>query len=105
MSGQPRFVSPFYRPQCLAAAAPAGKAKLTHPGKAILAGKEVCPPLGIKIKNLFGSLKAPFGLTVQMLISSLIFVYMTPVTANRAVMRLKTQLFSVNRVLGTLVKK
>ncbi|XP_031157088.1 tricarboxylate transport protein B, mitochondrial [Sander lucioperca] len=39
MSGQPRFVSPFYRPQCLAAAAPAaGKAKLTHPGKAILAG-------------------------------------------------------------------
>ncbi|XP_032395078.1 tricarboxylate transport protein B, mitochondrial [Etheostoma spectabile] len=39
MSGQPRFVSPFFRPQCLAAAAPAaGKAKLTHPGKAILAG-------------------------------------------------------------------
>lgn len=42
MSGQPRFVNPFYRPQCLAAAAPAGKAKLTHPGKAILAGKKVC---------------------------------------------------------------
>lgn len=41
MSGQRRFVSPFYRPQCLAAAAPAGKAKLTHPGKAILAGREV----------------------------------------------------------------
>lgn len=41
MSAQPRFVSPFYRPQCLAAAAPAGKAKLTHPGKAILAGKKV----------------------------------------------------------------
>ncbi|XP_044296653.1 tricarboxylate transport protein, mitochondrial [Varanus komodoensis] len=32
------FVSPFPRPRCLAAAAPAGKAKLTHPGKAILAG-------------------------------------------------------------------
>ncbi|KAL7986810.1 hypothetical protein Chor_013093 [Crotalus horridus] len=31
------FVSPFARPRCLAAAAPAGKAKLTHPGKAILA--------------------------------------------------------------------
>ncbi|XP_076005643.1 tricarboxylate transport protein B, mitochondrial [Genypterus blacodes] len=31
-------VSPFPRPPCLAAAAPAGKAKLTHPGKAILAG-------------------------------------------------------------------
>lgn len=43
MSGQPRFVNPFYRPQCLAAAAaaPAGKAKLTHPGKAILAGRKV----------------------------------------------------------------
>lgn len=40
MSGQ-TFVSPFHRPQCLAAAAPAGKAKLTHPGKAILAGKKV----------------------------------------------------------------
>jgi len=26
-------------PRSLAAAAPAGKAKLTHPGKAILAGK------------------------------------------------------------------
>ncbi|KAI4816278.1 hypothetical protein KUCAC02_008610 [Chaenocephalus aceratus] len=38
MSVQPRFVSPFYRPRCLAAAAPAGKAKLTHPGKAIMAG-------------------------------------------------------------------
>lgn len=32
------FGSPFLRPHCLAAAAPAGKAKLTHPGKAILAG-------------------------------------------------------------------
>lgn len=32
------FGSPFHRPHCLAAAAPAGKAKLTHPGKAILAG-------------------------------------------------------------------
>lgn len=43
MSGQPGFVSPFHRPRCLAAAAaPAGKAKLTHPGKAILAGKKVC---------------------------------------------------------------
>ena len=40
MSGQPRFVSPFHRPQCLAAAAPAGNAKFTHPGKAILAGKK-----------------------------------------------------------------
>lgn len=39
MSPQPGFVNPFYRPQCLAAAAPAGKAKLTHPGKAILAGR------------------------------------------------------------------
>ncbi|XP_006640181.1 tricarboxylate transport protein B, mitochondrial [Lepisosteus oculatus] len=38
MSGNPSFVSPFRRPQCLAAAAPAGKTKLTHPGKAILAG-------------------------------------------------------------------
>ncbi|KAJ8338785.1 hypothetical protein SKAU_G00355710 [Synaphobranchus kaupii] len=38
MSGSPIFVSPFHRPHCLAAAAPAGKAKLTHPGKAILAG-------------------------------------------------------------------
>ncbi|CAB1318263.1 unnamed protein product [Coregonus sp. 'balchen'] len=39
MSGNPTFVSPFHRPHCLAAAAPApaGKAKLTHPGKAILA--------------------------------------------------------------------
>lgn len=105
MSGQPRFVSPFHRPQCLAAAAPAGKAKLTHPGKAILAGKEARPALGITIQNLFGSLKAAFGLTVQMLISSLSFVYMTPVTASRAVMRLKTQLVSVNCVLETLVKK
>lgn len=43
MFGQPGFVSPFHRPRCLAAAAPAtGKAKLTHPGKAILAGKESC---------------------------------------------------------------
>lgn len=32
------FGSPFHRPRCLAAAAAAGKAKLTHPGKAILAG-------------------------------------------------------------------
>ncbi|CAB1322089.1 unnamed protein product, partial [Coregonus sp. 'balchen'] len=32
------IVSPFHRPRCLAAAAPGGKAKLTHPGKAILAG-------------------------------------------------------------------
>lgn len=40
MSGQPGFVSPFHRPQCLAAAAPAGKATFTHPGKAILAGKK-----------------------------------------------------------------
>ncbi|XP_034026620.1 tricarboxylate transport protein B, mitochondrial [Thalassophryne amazonica] len=32
------FVTPFPRPRCLAAAAPAEKAKLTHPGKAILAG-------------------------------------------------------------------
>lgn len=39
MSSQAGFVNPFCRPQCLAAAAPAGKAKLTHPGKAILAGK------------------------------------------------------------------
>ncbi|CAN0330158.1 unnamed protein product [Lampetra planeri] len=33
-----RHRDPFARPRCLAAAAPAGKAKLTHPGKAILAG-------------------------------------------------------------------
>nr|XP_023688047.1 tricarboxylate transport protein, mitochondrial [Paramormyrops kingsleyae] len=38
MSGNPVFVSRFHRPQCLAAAAPGEKAKLTHPGKAILAG-------------------------------------------------------------------
>ncbi|XP_034048235.1 tricarboxylate transport protein B, mitochondrial [Thalassophryne amazonica] len=38
MSGRNRCVNPFHRPECLAAAAPAGKAKLTHPGKAILAG-------------------------------------------------------------------
>ncbi|KAF7644973.1 hypothetical protein LDENG_00212700 [Lucifuga dentata] len=38
MAGHPTFVSPFHRPQCLAAAAPSGKTKLTHPGKAILAG-------------------------------------------------------------------
>ncbi|KAL6458663.1 hypothetical protein MHYP_G00321350 [Metynnis hypsauchen] len=31
-------VAPFHRNRCAAAAAPAGKAKLTHPGKAILAG-------------------------------------------------------------------
>lgn len=44
MSENVRFVSPFNRPRALAAAAPAGKAKLTHPGKAILAGKfrDVC---------------------------------------------------------------
>lgn len=42
MSGQPSFVNPFPRPRCLAAAAAEGKAKLTHPGKAILAGKKVC---------------------------------------------------------------
>lgn len=41
MSGQPRFVSPFHRPHCLAAAVPAGKATFTHPGKAILAGKKL----------------------------------------------------------------
>lgn len=41
MSGNPKFVSPFHRPHCLSAAAPAGKAKLTHPGKAILAGSYV----------------------------------------------------------------
>lgn len=39
MQGRGTFISPFPRPRCLAAAAPAGKAKLTHPGKAILAGK------------------------------------------------------------------
>lgn len=39
MSVNPKFVSPFHRPHCLSAAAPAGQAKLTHPGKAILAGK------------------------------------------------------------------
>ena len=39
MSENIKFVSPFHRPRALAAAAPAGKAKLTHPGKAILAGK------------------------------------------------------------------
>ncbi|KTF73467.1 hypothetical protein cypCar_00042668 [Cyprinus carpio] len=38
MSVNPKFVSPFHRPHCLSAAAPAGQAKLTHPGKAILAG-------------------------------------------------------------------
>ncbi|KAI1901127.1 hypothetical protein AGOR_G00057000 [Albula goreensis] len=39
MPGNPTFLNPFIsRPHCLAAAAPAGKAKLTHPGKAILAG-------------------------------------------------------------------
>lgn len=40
MSRNPTFVSPFHRSHCLAAAAQAGKAKLTHPGKAILAGKD-----------------------------------------------------------------
>ncbi|XP_033902537.2 tricarboxylate transport protein B, mitochondrial [Acipenser ruthenus] len=38
MSGPQTCASPFHRPHCLAAAAPAGKTKLTHPGKAILAG-------------------------------------------------------------------
>ncbi|XP_061732135.1 tricarboxylate transport protein B, mitochondrial isoform X1 [Nerophis ophidion] len=39
MSGHSSFVNPFHsRRHSLAAAAPAGKAKLTHPGKAILAG-------------------------------------------------------------------
>ncbi|KAJ4942296.1 hypothetical protein JOQ06_012162 [Pogonophryne albipinna] len=38
MQGRGTFISPFPSPRCLAAAAPAGKAKLTHPGKAILAG-------------------------------------------------------------------
>nr|XP_019954605.1 PREDICTED: tricarboxylate transport protein, mitochondrial-like [Paralichthys olivaceus] len=37
MQDRRTFTSPFSRPRCLAAAAPA-KAKLTHPGKAILAG-------------------------------------------------------------------
>lgn len=41
MQGKGTFISPFHRPRCLAAAAPAGKAKLTHPGKAILAGKRI----------------------------------------------------------------
>uniref|UniRef100_A0A672SI10 Tricarboxylate transport protein, mitochondrial n=1 Tax=Sinocyclocheilus grahami TaxID=75366 RepID=A0A672SI10_SINGR len=39
MSVDQKFVSPFHRPHCLSAAAAAGQAKLTHPGKAILAGK------------------------------------------------------------------
>lgn len=39
MQDRGTFISPFLRQRCLAAAAPAGKAKLTHPGKAILAGK------------------------------------------------------------------
>ncbi|XP_056137842.1 tricarboxylate transport protein B, mitochondrial [Lampris incognitus] len=39
MHGTDTFVSPFHRPRCLAAATAAGgKTKLTHPGKAILAG-------------------------------------------------------------------
>uniref|UniRef100_A0A8C2XJ35 Citrate transport protein n=1 Tax=Cyclopterus lumpus TaxID=8103 RepID=A0A8C2XJ35_CYCLU len=38
MQDKGTFTSPFFRPRCLAAAAPAGKTKLTHPGKAILAG-------------------------------------------------------------------
>uniref|UniRef100_A0A8C8JCK5 Uncharacterized protein n=2 Tax=Oncorhynchus TaxID=8016 RepID=A0A8C8JCK5_ONCTS len=38
MEGNRKLISPFHRPRCLAAAAPGGKAKLTHPGKAILAG-------------------------------------------------------------------
>uniref|UniRef100_A0A674CQY1 Solute carrier family 25 member 1 n=1 Tax=Salmo trutta TaxID=8032 RepID=A0A674CQY1_SALTR len=38
MEGNRKLISPFRRPLCLAAAAPGGKAKLTHPGKAILAG-------------------------------------------------------------------
>lgn len=44
MEGNRKLISPFHRPRCLAAAAPGGKAKLTHPGKAILAGK-FCNPL------------------------------------------------------------
>ncbi|XP_020318945.1 tricarboxylate transport protein B, mitochondrial-like [Oncorhynchus kisutch] len=38
MEGNRKLISPFHRTRCLAAAAPGGKAKLTHPGKAILAG-------------------------------------------------------------------
>uniref|UniRef100_A0A3P9I521 Si:dkey-178e17.1 n=1 Tax=Oryzias latipes TaxID=8090 RepID=A0A3P9I521_ORYLA len=38
MQDRGSFFNPFSRPRCLAAAAPPGKAKLTHPGKAILAG-------------------------------------------------------------------
>ncbi|KAM6965024.1 tricarboxylate transport protein B, mitochondrial [Aplochiton taeniatus] len=38
MQGNTKLISPFHKPRCLAAAAPGGKAKLTHPGKAILAG-------------------------------------------------------------------
>ncbi|XP_042187407.1 tricarboxylate transport protein B, mitochondrial [Oncorhynchus tshawytscha] len=38
MEGNSKFTSLFHRPRCLAAAAPGGNAKLTHPGKAILAG-------------------------------------------------------------------
>lgn len=39
MQDKGAFFSPLCRPRCLAAAAPAGRAKLTHPGKAILAGE------------------------------------------------------------------
>ncbi|XP_035463381.1 tricarboxylate transport protein B, mitochondrial [Scophthalmus maximus] len=38
MSARPGFASPFHRPRCLAAAAPSGRAKPTHPGKAVVAG-------------------------------------------------------------------
>lgn len=57
MSERPAFASPFHRPQCLAAAAaPAGKAKLTHPGKAILAGKTARPAAGSsRTHGRFGS--------------------------------------------------
>lgn len=41
MQDKGTLISPFITPRCLAAAAPAGRAKLTHPGKAILAGKRV----------------------------------------------------------------
>uniref|UniRef100_A0A3P8VV19 Solute carrier family 25 member 1 n=1 Tax=Cynoglossus semilaevis TaxID=244447 RepID=A0A3P8VV19_CYNSE len=53
LSGQRAFLSPFPRPRCLAAAAPAGKAKLTHPGKAILAGESSnCPHMTKKKSQL-----------------------------------------------------
>lgn len=57
MSGQPRFVNPFHsRTHSLAAAAaaaaPAGKAKLTHPGKAILAGNNSAVHASVKARLL-----------------------------------------------------